>query len=189
MSHLEREVKVPVASAAEARRTILATGGREVRPRHLEENSVFDLPSGMLRERSALLRVRRTSDRPALLTFKEKVETAERAKIRKEIETEAADGEALVAILEGLGYRPVYRYQKFRTVFLLEGANVELDETPIGCFLEIEGGPEAIEAAAGRLGLEHSTFLVEDYRSLHLAWLRERGLPEGDMVFEGEVRP
>ena len=48
------------------------------------------------------------------------------------------------AILENLGYRQVFRYQKYRESWRHRGQEIEIDETPIGCFLEIEGD-EAVD--------------------------------------------
>ena len=66
-----------------------------------------------------------------------------------------ADPEALERILVGLGFRPCYRYQKYRTLFAVGELQVCLDETPIGCFVELEGAPEAIDRAAERLEVSH----------------------------------
>jgi adenylate cyclase, class 2 len=183
---LEIEVKIRFPDAGEARRAVLSAGGAEVRPRHFEENSILDTPAGDLAARSALLRVRSASDGRAFLTFKEKVPTEARAKIRIEREVEVSSAEILAAILRGAGFVPIYRYQKYRTVFSLGAATVDLDETPMGCFIEIEGSREAIASAASRLGASEADFIVEDYRALFREWREARGLPPGDMVFEDE---
>lgn len=187
---LETEVKIRLGSAAQARRAILEAGGVEARKRHFEDNRIFDNPGRSLTDRGALLRVRATSDGGGRLTYKEKVETAERVKIRREWETEADPPEIMARILEMTGFQVIYRYQKYRTVFRLGEAAIELDETPMGCFVEIEGPRAAIPEIAALLGVGEEGFITEDYRTLHLAWLEERGLPPGDMVFpEGEGSP
>jgi predicted adenylyl cyclase CyaB len=181
---LEIEVKVRYPDAASALRAIVAAGGRESRARHFEENFVLDTVAGDLVARSALLRVRRSSDGEGFLTFKEKVVSEVNAKVRREWETRIEKPEVLLTILEGAGFVIVYRYQKYRTVFALEGATVDLDETPMGCFIEIEAAAEAIPIAAARLGVAESEFIVEDYRALYREWLEARGRPFADMVFE-----
>ena len=60
-------------------------------------------------------------------------------KSREERETAVEDPEAVRAILARLGYRPLFRYQKYRESWTHRGQEVEVDETPIGVFLEIEG--------------------------------------------------
>jgi adenylate cyclase, class 2 len=134
--------------------------------------------------RSALLRVRETSDGGGLLTFKEKVVSEAKAKVRREWETKVASPATLVNILERAGFTIVYRYQKYRTVFELDGATVDLDETPMGCFVEIEAAAGEIPGVAARLGAREGDFLVEDYRTLYREWLADRGRELGDMVFK-----
>ena len=181
---LEIEVKIRYPDAASARRAILAAGGRERRPRHFEENRILDTAAGDLVARSALLRVRSTSDGEGVLTWKEKVVSDLKAKVRREWETKVDSPEVLVTILERAGFQIVYRYQKYRTVFDLDGATIDLDETPMGCFIEIEAAAEAILLAAARLGIPERDFIVEDYRSLYREWLEAKGRPFTDMIFE-----
>jgi predicted adenylyl cyclase CyaB len=188
VSGLEIEVKIRFGGAEAARRAILAAGGVEVRARHVEDNRIYDTPAGDLAARSALLRVRAAGDGRGFVTFKEKVASDVHAKVRAEVEVEVSSADAMAAILEAAGWVPVYRYQKHRTVFRMSGAAVDLDETPIGCFVEIEASPEELRSAAARLGAGEDAFIVDDYRALHLRWLEERGLPRGDMVF-GEGPP
>jgi len=180
---LEVEIKIRFGDAESARRAILAAGGIETRPRHFEDNRLFDTPAGDLVARQALLRVRETSDGVGVLTFKEKVAGETRAKVRREWEVRVASPADLAAILERCGFVGTYRYQKYRTEFSVEGATVDLDETPMGCFVEIEAPMERLAALAASLGARDGDRLVEDYRSLYHAWLAERGLPPADMVF------
>jgi len=187
---LEVEVKIRARSAAEARRRILTAGGIEIRPRHFEDNRILDTPSGDLAARRALLRVRSTSDGRGWVTFKEKVGEDTRAKVRDEWESEVSSAEALAAILERAGFVVSYRYQKYRTVFRAGGATIDLDETPMGCFIEIEGSEESLDAMTKVLGAGEADRIVEDYRTLWYAWLAGQGRPESDMVFPpGETPP
>ncbi len=70
-------------------------------------------------------------------------------KSREERETAVDAPGELRAILRNLGYKPVFRYQKYRETWTHRGQEIEVDETPIGIFLEIEGDAEGIHAVAG----------------------------------------
>jgi adenylate cyclase class 2 len=124
------------------------------------------------------LRVRADGD-AAVLTFKGPVVPGP-MKTREEIETSAGSADVLLAILASLGYVPVFRYEKFREEFALEGALVAIDDTPIGAFLEIEGEPAAIERAAERLGFGPADYVTASYRTLFAA---SGPAGQGDMLF------
>ena len=47
--------------------------------------------------------------------------------------------DVLRAILSGLGYVAIYRYQKYRATYVLSGVEVAIDEIPIGTFVELDG--------------------------------------------------
>jgi adenylate cyclase class 2 len=90
------------------------------------------------------------------------------------------DPDAVQSILAGLGYEPRFRYQKFRESFAWRDVEVEIDETPIGTFLEIEGPIATIHAAAEALGQGPEDYITDSYVGLFLA---QGGT--GDMVFPG----
>jgi len=184
LSALEIEVKIRFADAGAARSAITAAGGIETRGRHFEDNRVYDTPGSDLRDRGALLRVRETSDGGGVVTFKEKVESDLRAKVRREYEAEVRPAATFGEILQKAGFVPTYHYQKYRTVFRLDGAVIDLDETPMGCFVEIEAAASLIESVAKRLGARAEEFIVDDYRTIYHAWLADRGRPPSDMVFQ-----
>jgi len=60
---------------------------------------------------------------------------------------------------------------------------VELDVTPIGVFVELEGSPRVIDRAARLLGWGPADYITKSYRALYLDACRHRGLPARDMVF------
>jgi adenylate cyclase class 2 len=95
-------------------------------------------------------------------------------------------GDVLERILRALALAPRYRYQKFRTIFDLDGLQLCLDETPLGCFIELEGAPEAIDRLAGRWGFEPDQYVIETYRDLHERQARERGQPRGDLLMDAD---
>src|SRR5262249_39272185 len=141
---LEREVKLRFDDPEEARRAILAAGATPLRGRRLQEDCLPDSESEMLPQQRSGLRVR-TENGQSLLTFKGPVQTGT-MKIREEQETVVADGHVLLTVLERLGLRPWFRYEKYREEFAAEDIVIAVDETPVGTFVEIEGGEQAILA-------------------------------------------
>src|SRR5207245_2761013 len=150
-------------------------------PKVHEENVIFDTPQGGLAKHGQLLRIRTEtserrretkaagSNRRVVVTFKQPAarpagqDSGEASpgsyKVREEIEVEAADPANLTRIFEGLGMSGWFRYEKYRTTFRLpasklwaRGLLIELDETPIGAFVELEGPTQAIDRAATELG-------------------------------------
>ena len=177
-----------------------------------EENLIFDTPEGGLAKHGQLLRIRtETPEKPAkgnslkgrrvVLTFKRPAEPTgarppdgnsyARHKIREEIEVEVADGGVLTKIFEGLGMRGWFRYEKYRTTFKLPaskkwatGLLIELDETPIGTFVELEGPGEAIDRAAEKFGYSKRDYVLRNYLTLYAEDCRRRGEQPTDMVFQ-----
>jgi adenylate cyclase class 2 len=182
-SRKEIEIKLPFDSPAEAMAGIDGMGAELVREREFEDNLLFERDREPLKPANKLLRLRREGA-SALLTFKSAVPGTHSHKVRNEEETAVSDPAALERIMIGLGFHPSYRYQKYRTVFDLDGLEICLDETPLGCFLELEGEPQAIDRAAAALGFSPEQYIVESYRDLHEKEAEARGVEPGDLVFE-----
>jgi adenylate cyclase class 2 len=176
-SGVESEIKLPVARPEEARAVLLRLGAERVRPRHFEDNVLFDDAASSLARRGQTLRLRRT-DAGGLLTHKGRRTDGDGVKHRTERETPVADPDALQAILEALGWRPGFRYQKYREVYRWDDVEIVVDETPIGTFLEVEGPQAAIHKAAAALGYAPSDYILDSYAGLFFA-----GGGRGDMVF------
>jgi adenylate cyclase class 2 len=116
-----------------------------------------------------------------------------RHKVREEIEVEVAEPAPLANILEALGMRGWFRYEKFRTTYRFPATArwasdllIELDETPIGAFVELEGPSEAIDRAAKLLGFAPKDYITKSYLALYLEQCRARGMTPGHMVFSPE---
>jgi len=138
-----------------------------VKPRHFEDNMVFDR-GGELRNSSCVLRLRQAGE-TWLITFKGAQETdSSGIKSRPEYETAVADGVAARKLIESLGYDLVFRYQKYRTVYRIGDLEIMLDETPMGHFIELEGPREQIAVERSRLGLDQSPGIRESYIELYL---------------------
>jgi adenylate cyclase class 2 len=179
----ENEIKLPLPSA-EAGRSLLERAGFHLScGRTFESNLVLDTESGEMRASGRLLRLRRASAE-AILTYKGP-QQRDRHKSRDEIETRTSDPDAMEAILGQLGYQPAWRYDKFRTEYRRNGeaGHAYLDETPIGVYLELEGPPEWIDAAAQRLGFREQDYILESYGSLYLEHCRRVGIAPGNMIF------
>jgi adenylate cyclase class 2 len=112
-----------------------------------------------------------------------------RFKVRQEAEFEIPDGERFRAVLEVAGFRPLWRYQKWRREYRLPGAVVVVDEIPHGTWVEIEGDAEAIDRIASALGVTEAERVRESYREIHVRACVEAGHPVGDMVFAGAAAP
>jgi adenylate cyclase class 2 len=176
-------------------RALLRRHGFEIaKTRVFEQNLVLDDDRGSLRQRGMLLRVRTAAPRSGrksgagrqiTCTFKGP-ETPGRHKSREEREFTASEFEACLAVFAGLGYREVFRYEKYRTEFARgrEAGHVTLDETPIGIFMELEGPARWIDATAKEFGFPPSAYVTESYGRLFERWKEETGSRRADMRFE-----
>ncbi len=216
-AHKEIEVKLRVADAAALRRRLHKLGARaDAGGRVHEMNTLFDTPQGGLAKQGQLLRIREIDGgkggrgsrggiggkggrggrgpKGAVLTFKGASEKAAgeagRYKVREEKEVQLADPEGLAEILEALGLRGWFRYEKYRTTYEFAGKEkwarelkVMLDETPIGDFVELEGPREAIDRAAELLGYKRGEYITKSYLKLYLEDCRRRGVEGKDMLF------
>jgi adenylate cyclase, class 2 len=179
---LEREVKIRFPDPDRARAALADIGAVPLRPRRLQDDTLFDTADSALRARRAVVRLRREPDR-AFLTYKGPVQPGP-MKMREEQETEVADGEVLRRVLHELGLQAWFRYQKFREEFEAPGVVIALDETPVGTFLEVEGSEEGILTVTDALGLSPADFILDSYRGLFLKFAQANNLTERDMVFD-----
>lgn len=181
---LEREIKLRFETLEAARAAVLRAGATPVRGRRLQEDCLLDTAEDLLRRRRCVLRVRMESGK-SLLTFKGPVQPSA-MKLREELETVVGDGPLFLSILEELGFRVWFRYQKYREEFALHDVIVAVDETPLGTFVEIEGGERGIATIAGELGRGPADYLLDSYRCLFVRYCEEHGLPPTDMLFDEE---
>lgn len=179
---LEREIKLPFPSAEVAREAVLATGATPLRCRRLQDDYLLDDRRNQLRERRCVLRVRLDSGK-GILTFKGPVQPS-LMKLREELETMVADGLLLIRILEELGFSVWFRYQKYREEFALDDVIIAVDETPVGTFIEIEGGDEGIAETAEALGRGPRDYVVDSYRTLYLQHCQASGIEPTQMLFD-----
>ena len=116
---------------------------------------------------------------------------ASRYKAREEIEIEFHPPDNLERILAAIGLRPEFRYEKFRTSYRLRrvpGLHFDLDETPLGNYLELEGSTVAIDRAALLLGFSPQDYITGSYWDLYVADSRGRNVTLGDLVFKNRKK-
>jgi adenylate cyclase class 2 len=170
---LETEVKIRITQedleGVRARLTQL--GANCLSPRGEEKNTLFDFPDRNLETTGCAVRLR-TYGETTTLTFKGEIQEDPRFKKRQELETHVDDPEAMIKVLEGLGMHICFEYSKIREVYALsvdqEQAEICLDETPVGTFVEIEGPEDAIEALASQLGWTPDSFIRRNYVEMYL---------------------
>ncbi len=181
----EIEIKLQLESAEAGRRRLEAAGFRGTGSRTFQADTIYDTGGGALRRAGSLLRLRRSgAAAAALLTYKGPCEPGKH-KSREELETTAGDASTLARILGRLGYQPAFRYEKYRTGYAREQepGTAFVDETPIGCFLELEGPPEWIDGTAAALGFAESDYITASYAALYAAFRAEHPAAPVHMVF------
>lgn len=192
MKYRETEIKLPIDDLEAAAGRILSLGARVEMERHFEENLVFDTEAQDLRTKGVLLRLRivgsgKTAPLPvrAILTFKGTVSLSDGVRDREEIESDIQEPDHLIRIFSNLGYFPVFRYQKYRTVYRIQEVPLEfcVDETPIGNYIELEGDIDSIHAFAEKLGFRKEDYVTESYGGLYLRWCEKNGFKPSNMIF------
>lgn len=181
---LETEVKLRLADAAAFRSLLIEHGWRPDR-QVFERNMVLDTPGEELLHSQRLLRIRRIDDR-AIITVKSPAVYNGPHKVREEHQFETNDAEQALQVFLGLGYAPSWIYEKRRTTFRKDGENgiIEVDETPIGDFAEMEGEAGWIDRTALALGFSRADYLTDTYRDLFEAWLERTGSDVKHMTFD-----
>jgi adenylate cyclase class 2 len=179
----ETEIKLPAQDVASAKRMLYGAGFRVHKRRVFEDNTMFDTAGRSLREASSALRLRETAGK-AIVTFKGKP-LVSKHKSREELEMEVSDPAIARLILERLGYRPIFRYQKYRTEYRqpARAGTATLDETLIGVFMELEGRPSWIDRTARLLGFREKDYINSSYGRLYLDWCKKNRRKPGDMVW------
>ena len=208
----ETEIKLRIGDVPAFRRALKHIGARLAGPgtsKVHEENVIFDTPQGGLAKHGQLLRIRTETPevrgkpknaaqakQRVVLTFKRPAHAEPENpsngpyKVREEIEVEVAEADNLTRIFEGLGMTGWFRYEKYRTTFRMphseawaKGLLIELDETPIGTFVELEGPAAAIDRMAADLGYSKRDYVLQNYLRLYMEDCRRKGEEPRHMVF------
>jgi adenylate cyclase class 2 len=183
----EIEVKFALRDRPALVSRLRSAGAERLYHETFEDNMVLDR-RGELRTKGALLRIRKFG-KYVLATFKGPVGFEGGVKTREEVQTGIESFELAIQLFDSLGYKPVFRYQKFREVWRLKDAEVVLDRTPIGDYFEIEGSLERIREIVGLLQLNMDEAIRASYSDLYRQQRRTRpDLPEY-MVFDPQDYP
>ncbi|MGV2434810.1 MAG UNVERIFIED_CONTAM: hypothetical protein LVT10_07940 [Anaerolineae bacterium] len=84
-----------------------------------------------------------------------------------------------------LGYIPYMSYEKYRTTYVLDGAEIVLDELPYGFFVEIEASSgDEIERLVSKLGMTGYSRFALSYSSIFEQLKAIYQLDFDDLTFE-----
>jgi adenylate cyclase class 2 len=193
-AHRETEIKLRIPDLAALIHRLRHLGA-SCSGRVLERNTLFDTPDSDIRRCGRLLRLRVETParsrliparrRRALLTSKRPAPASTPAGYKHNLESESSvdPSKDWLAAFRAIGLRPCFRYEKFCTSFRLQGAHLDLAETPIGVWLEIEGTPHQIDRVARSLGFLPRDYIGGTYWDLYAAECRRRGQIPRNMLF------
>jgi len=177
-------VKFVLRDRAALLRRLHDVGGERLYPETFEDNIVLDR-RGELRTKGALLRVRKFG-KYSIATFKGPMSIEGGVKSREEVQTGVESFELAIQLFDSLGYKPVFRYQKFREVWRVREAEVVIDRTPIGEYFEIEGPIDVIRTISAELGMTMEQAIRQTYADLYRVARRTRPDLGENMIFPPE---
>src|SRR5437660_119257 len=180
----EIEVKFPLRERQELVRKLHELGAQRLYPETFEDNIVLDR-RGELRTRGSLLRVRKFG-KYSLVTYKGPMSIDGGVKSREEVQTGIESFELAIQLFDMLGFKPVFRYQKFREVWRINNVEIVLDRTPIGDYFEIEGPIDVIRGIATDLGMTMDQAIRQTYADLYRVARRTRPDLGENMIFPPE---
>jgi adenylate cyclase class IV len=161
---LEVELKSAVDDLPLRRATVEAAGATLVFAGRLEDRR-YDVGDGALTSRDEVLRVRVYRDAKgtrAELDWKGPTRKENGYKLREELDARVLDADALVAILEKLGYVVTIAIDREIAQYDLGGAMIRFERYPrMDDLVEVEGSPEQIERAIEALALPRDGFTSE----------------------------
>jgi adenylate cyclase class 2 len=180
---IESEIKIPVDALDAVRELLLGNHAERLTAKQFEANTLFDTAQGELLSAGSVLRIREVGER-SILTYKGPASWQGAVKLRHEVELDVSSSAATAELLRALGFVPWMRYEKERESWAIGEVRIELDHTPVGDFVELEGPTEELESTAEKLKLDPSTAVAESYIGLWMARRKECPDLGRDMVFE-----
>ena len=189
---LEVELKSVVDDMALRRRIIEEAGGVLVFAGKLEDRR-YDTRDHALTQRDQVLRMRVYRDQHgsrAQVDWKGPTSRVDGYKQREELEARVTDGNAMVVILEKLGYIVTIEIDREIAQYEFEGAMVRFEHYPrMDDLVEVEGTPAQIERAIAALGMPRTGFTTERLPDFALRYKARTGLPAAlsHLVLAGDV--
>ncbi len=180
-SRIETEVKLYIPHLEVVQARLERLGAKLAAPRIFERNVRYENAARTLTPAGIILRLRQ--DSRARLTYKGGGSIHDGIISRYEAEVEVSDFDTMATILAKLGFVPYMVYEKYRTTYELDGAEIVMDELPYGNFVEIEGDVEGIERAITRLELGSATRFPASYVALFDNVRRNLGLVFTNLTF------
>jgi len=157
----EVELKSVVGDVESARRAVEGAGGTLEFDGELIDLRYADRAGQMLLQ-DHVLRLRVYDDgqtREGHLDWKGPTRYEDGYKVREELSTTVGDPDSLGVMLANLGYVVIKEIERRIAQYSLFGATVRFEVYPrMDALVEVEGTPEAIEAAIGATGLDRSGF-------------------------------
>jgi len=198
----EIEIKLRVSSISEILARMRQIGAVPY-GRVLEQNTLFDTPDSSFWRRGRLFRLRmqtpapgsgsRGGPRTTVLTAKSppssrRLISRKGVPFKERMESELAVGKPRMwpQVIQELGFRAGFKYEKYRTSFRHRSLHLDLDETPVGTFLELEGTPTVIDRTARALGFCPKDYIRATYWTLYAADCRRRHRKPRNMLFASQ---
>ena len=156
-------------------------GATLTKPRIFERNIRYENATATFMKKGVVLRMRQ--DDVARLTYKSGKTVDNGISKRFEAEVEVSDFDTMDTILRLLRFEPYMVYEKYRTTYSLNNAEIVLDEMPYGNFTEIEADVDEIESLISRLGLDDQPRMTASYTQIFEAVNKYLGLDFDDLTF------
>jgi predicted adenylyl cyclase CyaB len=157
----EVELNAVVDDVQRRRSELERAGGKLVFEGKLRDRR-YDVESRELSRRDEVLRVRRYESRAGTKTtldWKGPTETQDNYKVREEVSTGVEDFEGLSTVLSRLGFVVTREIDRDIAQYEYGGATIRFETYPrMDSLAEVEGDPDAIEAAIEALGMARGQF-------------------------------
>lgn len=151
-------------------------------PRLFEDNYCLDYRDKILSKKGFLFRLR-ISEAKNILTLKGPSRRKEGLKIRQEWELAVDNPINMLEIFKKIGFKIIFRYQKYRTIYSSNRLKICFDETPIGLFLELEGEKTQIIKLANKIGFDKKVFIPFSYYHLFKLFKKNHCVKSKHMIF------
>lgn len=177
----EVEVKLYTPDLSVVQQSLENIGATLTTPRVFERNVRYENAKGTFAERGVVLRLRQ--DDVARLTYKSGKQVENGITKRYEAEVTVSDFDTMNTILGLLKFEPYMTYEKYRTTYTLDHAEIVLDEMPYGNFTEIEADVNTIETVITQLGLNKAPRMIDSYTRLFENVIEKMNLDFTDLTF------